>query len=238
MALINSAVLSAASGSMGGLVFSHNKGGLYTRKRVIPTNPRSTRQTAVRAGFKTTSSLWASALTAAQRAGWTAFAQANPVPNRLGAPCIITGLQMFMRFNTPIVTYFDSVGLFLTAPAAGTFIPAPNPITATVTGATGLITAFDITLPYLPATGDYLLWSISQPVSVGHTANGTNQRTGTPYTVGMTPANPTVIASVGDPFNAGGGIRAAGSPYRLSVYYIDNTNLNISSVGTINGVTA
>jgi hypothetical protein len=222
---------------MGGLTFSHNKGGMYTRKRVIPVNPRTALQTAVRNGFKTTSSLWASALTSSQRAGWTAFAQANPVPNKLGAPCILTGLQMFMRFNTPIVTYFASVGIFLSAPSVGTFIPAPNPITAIVTGSTGKITALNVTLPYVPATGDYLLISISAPVSIGHTANGTNSRVGAPYTEGVTPANPTVIATMDDPFNVSGGVRASGSPYRLSVYYIDETNGNISSVGTINGVT-
>jgi hypothetical protein len=223
---------------MGGVTFSHNKGGMYIRKRVTPTNPRSVLQTAIRSGFKNTSSLWASALTAAQRAGWTAFAQANPVPNKLGAPCIITGLQMFMRFNTPIVTYAASLGIILTAPSAGTFIPAPNPITAIVTGSTGAITAINITLPYLPATGDYLLLQISEPVSVGHAANGTNKRMLALNTIGVTPANPTVIATTPDPFNVGGGIRAAGSPYELSCYYIDLTAGNISSVGRINGVTA
>lgn len=238
MALINSAILSAASGSMGGLVFSHNKGGMYTRKRVTPTNPRTTLQTAIRSGFKTTSSLWANALTSAQRAGWIAFALANPVPNRLGAPCIITGLQMFMRFNVPIVTYAASTGLILTAPAAGTFIPAPNPIAATVTGSTGAITLVSITLPYVPAVGDYILMQISQPVSVGHTANGTNKRMLALYTQGATPVNPVLIATTPDPFNVGGGIRAAGSPYSLSAYYIDETAGNISSVGTINGITA
>jgi len=39
-----SPILSQASGSIAGITFSHNRGGMYVRARAVPTNPGSPQQ--------------------------------------------------------------------------------------------------------------------------------------------------------------------------------------------------
>ena len=39
--LFKSAAFTQASGSVGGLTFAHNRGGMYTRARSIPVNPKT-----------------------------------------------------------------------------------------------------------------------------------------------------------------------------------------------------
>lgn len=78
---------------------SRNLAGAYTRARVAPVNRRTPKQTQVRLNFALNSKMWSGALTADQRAAWTLFAQANPVPNRLGDSIILSGLAMFNRLN-------------------------------------------------------------------------------------------------------------------------------------------
>lgn len=85
--------------SVGGTTFSRNAGGAYTRARVAPINRNTPKQSAVRASFGTNAKAWSQTLTAAQRAAWTFFAQANPSVNVLGASIILSGLSMYQRLN-------------------------------------------------------------------------------------------------------------------------------------------
>lgn len=89
------------SGSLGGLTASHNKGGLYLRRRSIPTNPNTARQQAVRALMSTLGAAWTSQLSDAQRLGWANYAAAVPVQDKIGMTINLTGQQMFVRSNTP-----------------------------------------------------------------------------------------------------------------------------------------
>jgi hypothetical protein len=93
------ASISDARGSVGGTVFSRNTGGAYTRQRVAPINRNTPKQTVVRQNFAGNSKMWSATLTADQRQAWTLFAQANPVPNRLGDSIILSGLAMFNGLN-------------------------------------------------------------------------------------------------------------------------------------------
>ena len=87
------------SGALGGVVASHNKGGSYFRERVIPTNPNSTFQQAVRNAVSSLSSFWQDSLTQTQRDGWDVYASNVTVPNRLGDQVNISGLAHFVRSN-------------------------------------------------------------------------------------------------------------------------------------------
>jgi hypothetical protein len=89
------------SGSVGGVTFSHNRGGPYMRTRAIPTNPNSTFQQAVRGFMSQLTVLWSTVLTAAQRAQWDAYAEAVPLPNPQGEPRNVGGLGMYIRGNVP-----------------------------------------------------------------------------------------------------------------------------------------
>jgi len=97
---IKSALLTQASGSIGGLTACHDSGGIVFKPRTIPTDPKTARQVEVRSAVSTLSSSWAR-LTQAQRDAWTLYGQNVPTTGPLGSPLILTGLQMFMRSNVP-----------------------------------------------------------------------------------------------------------------------------------------
>ena len=65
-----SALVTQASGSVGGMTFSRNRYGMYTRAKGLPVNPNSEFQQAVRQIFSGLSSAWNGVLTSGQRSGW------------------------------------------------------------------------------------------------------------------------------------------------------------------------
>jgi len=103
MAIFKSIIMPQASGSLGGIVFSRNKGGAYVRARAIPTNPNTAQQVVVRQAVGNLANLWSNTLTAAQRAAWKNYADNVPVVNALGDSIILTGLNMYTRSNVPII---------------------------------------------------------------------------------------------------------------------------------------
>ena len=89
------------SGSMGACVASHNRGGQYFRQRVIPTNPNTTRQNAVRGYFSAAVVAWTNTLTAPQRLAWKTWADNVPMTDVLGQTFYLTGQQAYIRTNVP-----------------------------------------------------------------------------------------------------------------------------------------
>lgn len=129
MKYISGPLATAATGSLGGTTASRNKGGAYFRARVVGLNPKSTRQSEVRAQFAIGSKLWSGTLTQSQRDAWTFFAQANPVMNNLGASIILSGLAWMNKLNQVL----QNLGAVpITDPPADLSVPA----LATVTGVT------------------------------------------------------------------------------------------------------
>lgn len=98
--IFKSQVLTQASGSVGGVTYSHNGGGMYQRARAVPTDPATPYQLAVRAAVQFLSNYWQSDLTVAERAAWVTYAANVPVLNRLGEQIYISGLAHFIRSNT------------------------------------------------------------------------------------------------------------------------------------------
>lgn len=96
-------VFTQISGSLGGITGSHNRGGQYLRARTVPTDPGTLQQTALRNIFGSLANAWQTVLTAAQRAAWDTYAGNVPVVGPLGDPLVLTGQQMYIRNNTPIV---------------------------------------------------------------------------------------------------------------------------------------
>lgn len=99
--LIKSGLMTQASGSLGGLTASHNKGGLYLRARTVPTNPNTTFQQEIRGFMSTLTSLWGNTLTALQREAWATYAAAMEIVNPLGDDRTLTGLNHYVRSNVP-----------------------------------------------------------------------------------------------------------------------------------------
>jgi hypothetical protein len=125
---IRSAFLTEMSGKLGGAVGSTARGGIqYLRKLVIPSNPRTLLQTAIRNAVSSASAVWASILTEDQQEAWWDIAEGSQ-----------TGKSLFSRVNQPRI-YAQNTGRAKvpagTAPTnALTYIPDPPETLATVFG--------------------------------------------------------------------------------------------------------
>lgn len=95
------ALLGSMSGSMGGLTASRNRGGQYFRQRVIPIDPATSKQNAVRGYLASAVVAWTSVLTAAQRTAWATYAANTPRTGPLGNEVILTGQQAFIGAFVP-----------------------------------------------------------------------------------------------------------------------------------------
>lgn len=90
--------ITAASGSVGGITYSRNKGGAYIRNRSIPTNPGSQFQTELRGYLAQLTALWPT-LTEAQHDSWAAYSANVLLPNPLGDQREVGALAHYVRSN-------------------------------------------------------------------------------------------------------------------------------------------
>lgn len=86
------------SGSQGNTVASHNKNGSYLRNRIIPVDPRTAKQLAVRALIQGFSEFWRT-LSQAQRDGWSFLGDQMTRLDTQGQSYTLTGLQAFTSIN-------------------------------------------------------------------------------------------------------------------------------------------
>ena len=87
-------------GSIGGQVHSKNRYGQYIRAKVVPVNPRSNAQSAIRSIMASITDKWSSVLTSVQRTAWETYAAAVTMTNRLGESITLTGFNHYVRSNT------------------------------------------------------------------------------------------------------------------------------------------
>ena len=114
------------SGSIGGITASHNRGGTYFRNRSTPVQPNSIQQQIVKAVFGALSTRWSQTLTALQRNAWDVYAENTPVLNAIGESITLTGLNMYIRGNTPRV----QASLSIVDDGPTTFgLPSVSPVT-------------------------------------------------------------------------------------------------------------
>lgn len=94
-----SQVYTAVSGSIGGVTYSRNKGGMYTRGRATPTNPNTVKQQEARTRLAMTAALW-NDLDEADRDLWRAYAETQNHLNKLGQTILWSGQQEFSAANS------------------------------------------------------------------------------------------------------------------------------------------
>lgn len=99
--LFKSGIISSASGSAGGYVFAHNKGGMYIRNRSIPTNPSSSFQQVIRGAVIDLTAKWQELLTETQRIAWKVYADSVLLANPFGDPRAVPPLSHYIRSNVP-----------------------------------------------------------------------------------------------------------------------------------------
>jgi len=95
-----SAVITAGSGSVGGLTVSHNSAGMYFRGRSTPTDPSSLQQNLCRNALSFLSNYWLNTLTAGQRTEWDTYAGNVTILDKFGDAIYISGFNHFLRSNT------------------------------------------------------------------------------------------------------------------------------------------
>ena len=98
---IKSALVTQASGSIGGLTASRNRGGMYLRARSIPLDPGTPFQQFIKATVADLSNQWVNVLTSVQRDSWNEYALNVPLPDTLGELRNIGGLAHFVRSHVP-----------------------------------------------------------------------------------------------------------------------------------------
>jgi enamine deaminase RidA (YjgF/YER057c/UK114 family) len=114
--LFKSPVYSQASGSIAGITYSRNRGGMYARSRAIPTNPNSTAQADIRNCLANANTAWQT-IGASARASWETYASNTAMTNRVGDTIYLTGQQQWLRTATASQYYgLDPAALFATAP--------------------------------------------------------------------------------------------------------------------------
>lgn len=147
------------SGSVGGVVASHNKGGAYLRGRSVPTNPNSARQQTVRSAFAASAIGWAG-LTVEQREAWEGYAALTAVTNRIGESITVSGFNMYVRANS----FRGGAGAAVVAAAP----PSPGLSELGTGSITELSEASGIILSFLATTanGPYVV-SMGPSVSAG-----------------------------------------------------------------------
>lgn len=160
-----SPVFSKASGSIAGMTFSRNKGGMYVRSRSNPVNPNTTFQQNVRATFSQLTQQWRSTLNAANRNSWASYAEQVLLPDKLGEARAIPALSMFIRCNLPRLQAALTPAFFVQAPAVAD-IGQLGSVTGAAAAMAGTVAmGWDTADPWQDQDDAALLVYISRPVS-------------------------------------------------------------------------
>lgn len=120
-----SPIYTQVSGSIGGLTYAHNKGGMYCRGRGLPTNPNTARQQLMRSVMTNLVMAW-EALTVLQRTSWDTYAANVTVMGKLGDPIYISGQNHFIRSNAPRMQVTQTTMGFAVPITLATIVTAPT----------------------------------------------------------------------------------------------------------------
>jgi len=162
MAIMRAGALAGQlSGRVGGIVFSRNRGGDYVRNGPSPVNPQTSYQVAVRNAMSLASTRW-NDMAATARAAWTAWAQNNPVQNRIGETIRLQGNAAFVSLNSRLA--FLGTAVVDTPPV----VSAPPPL-LTLTGTFDIgAGAFQAAYTATPLPAGAKLWVYGcRPMSLG-----------------------------------------------------------------------
>lgn len=151
----NSALTTGVGGKLGNMVGLMNRAGQCLRALVVPANPNTAGQQAVRGVFATLAAAWSGALDAAERAGWAAWAATLTYTSKLGTLYTISGFNAFIAANTARMQ--GSLAEIDAGPTTSGFAGFTSP-TVTFVASTGKISvAFDNNDPWAGEVGGAML---------------------------------------------------------------------------------
>lgn len=210
-------IVADARGSIGGVVYSRNTFGAYTRQKVTPVNPNTPAQTAQRARFANAANDWVQTLTEAQRQTWDQYASAVPIGDIFGNSVARTGFNMYIRQHTLLALVGGTPAT--TAPA----VNAQAPITtATLTQTAGNIEiSLQTDISPVLAVNDTLIISEAPNIDGSRDFIGRNQHK---YLLSLTSVSvePMELRAAGDV--------TSGKIYSYAFRRIDTTGL-VSPLG-------
>lgn len=152
------------SGSIGGTTYSHNRYGAYKRNRSIPVNPNTDRQVHVRNIVRGLTIRWNTILTQLERDAWETYAGNVTWVNRLGQSVHLTGLNHFVRSNTPRVQGPGVGSIIDAAPVIFNLATAELDLSATASEATQDLTIDgDGTGAWIGEAGAWQFFSMGLP---------------------------------------------------------------------------
>ena len=171
--LFKSALLTSASGSLGGVTASHNRGGLYLRARVIPVDPATPSQLQAREAMTNTAGDWA-LLSEDDRMSWMSYAQRILMTGPLGDSVQLSGQQMYVRSKIAAARLNEFAGFVrLTVPdsaPAGSTLPAfvTSPVLVSAEAQFGFISvSFDTAEPWVTEDAAAMLLFVGAPQGSG-----------------------------------------------------------------------
>lgn len=160
--------ISAASGKVGGNVFSRNGSGAYLKSFSMPVNPNTTKQQAVRAAFAVQVAAWRN-LTSAQQQAWQDMAPQYPAQDALGNQIQYSGQQLFVKLNQALTTAGQSA---LTSPKIPqSFVSNAMEGFDMVTTA-GVLTQADVEVANVGASTESFIITVTPGLSNGITSPG------------------------------------------------------------------
>lgn len=198
-----------SSGRLGGVVYLMGRNGQVVRTRVVPANPKSTSQRAIRASFSGASQGW-DALTQNQQLAWIIAAAGHKSAPRLGMQGALTGNQFYVKINTTL-TQFGQVAV--DAPPVTPSIDPVAPQSLQVTNTTGTI-ALKLTCPTSPGENTVLL-------GAAPTKSGVH-RVPALYVLGTCPAPAQGSAAITSLYTAKFGVPPVGSKVFIGAYVMDS----------------
>jgi hypothetical protein len=198
--------VAAVSGSVGGTVFSRNRGGAYMRVRAVPVSSQSEKALLFKSYLALASQYWRG-MNADLRKSWSVYAQSNPVTNRLGQSKSLTGQNHFIRINTRMLAAGQS---FITEPPVDA--PPSGIVVSAFAVAAGLGTA-TLTFTETPIGTDEMLWIRGAKVNSAAINNVENLLT----TVVITPVSAASPLSLEDDLEEAFGPLQEGAQYVLEV---------------------
>lgn len=182
------------SGSIGGQVWSHNPAGPYIRARSIPVNPNTSRQVKVRNAVRSLAIRWQNVLTQAHRDAWDVYAANVSWLNRLGQTITLTGLNHYVRSNTP--RRVSNIAAVDAAPVIFNLAQAEANLSATASEATQDLTIDgDLTGPWLGEVDAWQFYYMGLPQNASRKFFGGPYRFLTAVPGAGPPPFPIVIAA-------------------------------------------
>lgn len=188
----SSHVYAAVSGSVGGLTYAHNQGGMYCRTRAVPTNPNTSFQQVMRNAMGALTTRWLTTLTALQRTGWGTFAANVPIVDALGQSRTISALAWYIKANS--LRLQSGLSVVDAPPIIFELATLTLPVPTIVAAGTTSSLAFTNTDAWAGEVGGALLVYASRPQNATKNFfNGPYRYAGRVNGAGTPPTSPAVI---------------------------------------------